>query len=83
MVDMLSKFVFIRRVDEINEKSTEEAIISCLKGVKKHIYINDGHGREFCNHKHFGKVLGAKTYFTNPHSHWENKPFMNEVHKRR
>ena len=31
MVDMLSKFVFIRKVDGIKAKSTEETIISCLK----------------------------------------------------
>ena len=92
MVDMLSKFVFIRKVDGIKAKSTEEAIISCLKDKKKYIRtLTMDNGREFCNHKRFGEVLGAKTYFTNPHSPWENKvcliqsikPFMNKVHKRR
>ena len=72
MVDMLSKFVFIRKVDGIKAKSTEEAIISCLKNMKNHIHtLTMDNGREFCNHKQFGKVLGAKTYFTNPHSPWE------------
>ena len=72
MVDMLSKFVFIRKVDGIKAKSTEEAIISCFKGMKKHIRtLTMDNGREFCNHKAFGKVLSAKTYFTNPHSPWE------------
>ena len=72
MVDMLSKFVFIRKVDGIKAKSTEEAIISCFKGIKKHIRtLTMDNGREFCNHKAFGEVLGAKTYFTNPHSPWE------------
>ena len=28
-------------------------------------------GREFCNHREFGRILSAKTYFTNPHSPWE------------
>lgn len=28
-------------------------------------------GREFCNHTVFGNALGAKTYFTHPHSPWE------------
>ena len=72
MVDMLSKFVFIHRVDGIKAKSTEEAIISCLKDKKKYIRtLTMDNGREFCNHKRFGEVLGAKTYFTNPHSPWE------------
>ena len=72
MVDMLSKFVFIRKVDGIKAKSTEEAIISCLKDKKKYIRtLTMDNGREFCNHKRFGEVLGAKTYFTNPHSPWE------------
>ena len=77
MVDMLSKFVFIRKVDGIKAKSTEEAIISCFKGMKKHIRtLTMDNGREFCNHKAFGEVLGAKTYFTNPHSPWENKVYF-------
>ena len=72
MVDMLSKFVFICQVNGIKAKSTEEAIISCFKGMKKHIRtLTMDNGREFCNHLVFGKVLGAKTYFTNPHSPWE------------
>ena len=72
MVDMASKFVFIRRVDGIKAKSTEEAIISCFKGMKKHIRtLTMDNGREFCNHREFGRVLNAKTYFTNPHSPWE------------
>ena len=77
MVDMLSKFVFIRKVDGIKAKSTEEAIISCFKGMKKHIRtLTMDNGREFCNHKAFGEVLSAKTYFTNPHSPWENKVYF-------
>ena len=77
IVDMLGKFVFIRKVDGIKAKSTEEAIISCLKGMKKHIRtLTMDNGREFCNHKVFGEVLGAKTYFTNPHSPWENEVYF-------
>ena len=69
MVDMLSKFVFLCQVDGIKAKSTEEAIISCLKDVKNHIRtLTMDNGREFCNQKKFGEVLCAKTYFTNPHS---------------
>lgn len=72
MVDMLSKFVFVCQVNGIKAKSTEEAVIDCLKGVKNHIRtLTMDNGREFCNHLVFGKVLGAKTYFTNPHSPWE------------
>ena len=72
MVDMLSKFVFVCQVNGIKAKSTEEAVIDCLKGVKNHIRtLTMDNGREFCNHLVFGKVLGAKTYFTNPHSPWK------------
>ena len=72
MVDMLSKFVFIRKVDGIKAKSTEEAIVECLQRMKRHIQtLTMDNGREFCNHREFGRVLNAKTYFTNPHSPWE------------
>ena len=72
LVDISSKFVFIRRVDGIKAKSTENAIISQLKNIKNHIHsLTMDNGREFCNHREFAKALGAKTYFTNPHSPWE------------
>ena len=74
MVDMMSKYVFIVRVDGTKAKSTEEAVINTLKYIKNHIKtLTMDNGREFCNHMIFGKALNAKTYFTHPHSPWENK----------
>ena len=72
MVDMLSKYVFIVKIDGTKAKSTEEAVIRTLKHMKNHVYtLTMDNGREFCNHTIFGNVLGAKTYFTHPHSPWE------------
>ena len=42
--------------------------------MKNHIRtLTMDNGREFCNHVQFGNALDAKTYFTHPHSSWENK----------
>ena len=72
MVDMLSKYVFIVKIDGTKAKSTEEAVIGTLKHMKNHIdTLTMDNGREFCNHTIFGNALGAKTYFTHPHSPWE------------
>lgn len=72
MVDMMSKYVFIVRVDGTKAKSTEEAVIRTLKHIKQHIKtLTMDNGREFCNHMFFGKALDAKTFFTHPHSPWE------------
>ena len=74
MVDMFSKYVFIVKIDGTKAKSTEEAVIRTLKHMKNHIRtLTMNNGREFCNHTQFGNALDAKTYFTHPHSSWENK----------
>ena len=80
MVDMMSKYVFIVRVDGTKAKSTEEAIIRTLQHIKNHIKtLTMDNGREFCNHMFFGKALEAKTFFTHPRSPWENKVYFDEV----
>jgi IS30 family transposase len=72
IVDRVSKFTLIKKVDSKQSKVVTEATIMLLTPYldKAHTITADN-GKEFAGHEILAKQLDTKVYFAHPYSSWE------------
>ena len=72
LVDRVSKFTLIKKVDSKHAKVVTEATIMMLKPyLDKTLTITADNGKEFAGHKTLAEELEAAIYFAHPYSSWE------------
>jgi len=72
LVDRVSKYLFIGKVDRRDSYSTANRIIDLLCKYKNKVHtITSDNGAEFSCHKIVSNRLGAKFYFAHPYKSWE------------
>nr|WP_230990773.1 IS30 family transposase [Bathymodiolus platifrons methanotrophic gill symbiont] len=72
IVDRVSKFTLIKKVDSKQSKVVTEATIMLLKPYldKTHTITADN-GKEFAGHEKLAEQLETKVYFAHPYASWE------------
>lgn len=71
-VDMKSKYLIIRKVDDKSSVNMKNAVVSGFKNcsdIVKTITLDNG--TEFALHDQMEKELGTQVYFAHPYSPWE------------
>jgi len=72
IVDRVSKFTLIKKVDSKRSDVETEATISLLKPyLDKVLTITADNGKEFSNHQVMKQHLDADVYFAHPYHSWE------------
>ncbi|WP_420840949.1 IS30 family transposase [Bathymodiolus platifrons methanotrophic gill symbiont] len=72
IVDRVSKFTLIKKVDSKQSKVVTEGTIMLLKPYldKTHTITADN-GKEFAGHEKLAEQLETKVYFAHPYASWE------------
>lgn len=72
IVDRMSKFTLIKKVDSKHAGVVTKATISLLKlYLDKALTITADNGKEFAGHERMAQQLGANVYFAHPYRSWE------------
>ena len=72
LVDRMSRFTLIKKINQRTASATKSAIIQMLKPYKlKTLTITCDNGREFTAHQDMASVLDAEVYFAHPYASWE------------
>lgn len=72
LVDRMSRFTLIKKIEQRTAAETKRAIIQMLKPYKlKTLTITFDNGKEFTAHQDIAKELDAKAYFAHPYASWE------------
>lgn len=72
IVDRVSKFTLIKKVDSKQADIVAAATITLLKPyVDKTLTITADNGKEFANHEVIAQELNATVYFAHPYHSWE------------
>ena len=72
LVDRVSKFTLIKKVDSKHaDVITEATIVLLTPYLDKTFTITADNGKEFAGHKTLAKELEAAIYFAHPYSSWE------------
>ena len=72
IVDRVSKFTLIKKVDSKQSKVVTEATIKLLMPyLDKTLTITADNGKEFAGHEKLAKQLETKVYFAHPYASWE------------
>jgi transposase, IS30 family len=72
LVDRVSKFTLIKKVDSKHADVVTEATISLLQPyVDKTLTITADNGKEFAGHERIKERLNADVYFAHPYHSWE------------
>jgi transposase, IS30 family len=70
MVDRRSRYVVIRRIENLNTDAVAAATLTALRGLPARTLTNDN-GVEFQRDESLQRKLGIPIYFCNPKSPWE------------
>lgn len=72
VVDRVSKFTLIKKVDSKHAEGVAEATITLLKPyMDKTLTITADNGKEFAEHEKIAAALQAAVYFAHPYHSWE------------
>ena len=72
IVDRVSKFTLIKKVDSKHAEVVTKATITLLKPhMDKTLTITADNGKEFAEHEILAKQLESKVYFAHPYRSWE------------
>lgn len=72
IVDRVSKFTLIKKVDSKHANGVAEATIALLQPYSPIVLtITSDNGKEFAGHTMISKALNADFYFAHPYSSWE------------
>jgi IS30 family transposase len=72
IVDRVSKFTLIKKVDSKHAEVVTQATVTLLKPyLDKTLTITADNGKEFAGHEKIKAVLNADVYFAHPYSSWE------------
>ena len=72
IVDRVSKYTLIKKVDSKQADVVTQATLSLLKPYRdKTLTITADNGKEFAGHEKIAKQLGAAVYFAHPYRSWE------------
>ena len=72
IVDRVSKFTLIKKVDSKHARVVTNATITLLKPyLDKTLTITADNGKEFADHEKLTERLGSKVYFAHPYRSWE------------
>lgn len=72
IVDRLSKFTVLKKLEVKNSRTTKVALIEALIKYKETTHtITSDNGTEFARHEDVSEALETGFYFTNPYSAWE------------
>ncbi len=72
IVDRVSKFTLIKKVDSKHAEVVTEATITLLKPyLDKTLTITADNGKEFAGHESMTEQLNAAVYFAHPYHSWE------------
>lgn len=72
LVDRVSKFTLIKKVDSKHAEVVTAATLMLLKPyMDKTLTITADNGKEFAGHESLAKQLEAAVYFAHPYSSWE------------
>ena len=72
LVERMSRFTLIKKIDQRTASATKSAIIQMLKPYKlKTLTITFDNGREFTAHQDMARELDADMYFAHPYASWE------------
>jgi IS30 family transposase len=73
IVDRVSKFTLIKKVDNKHAEVVTAATISLLQPyyLDKTLTITADNGKEFAGHETIKEQLGANVYFAHPYCSWE------------
>lgn len=72
VVDRVSKFTLIKKVDSKHAEGVAEATIALLKPYRdKALTITADNGKEFAEHEKIAAALQATVYFAHPYHSWE------------
>jgi IS30 family transposase len=72
IVDRVSKFTLIKKVDSKHAEVVTKATIALLKPyLDKTLTITADNGKEFAGHEIMTQELGSTVYFAHPYSSWE------------
>ena len=72
IVERLSKFTLLKKLDAKNSEAVKIAIASALASYKEHVHtITSDNGSEFAQHQEISVQLEADFFFAHPYSSWE------------
>lgn len=72
MVDRVSKFTLLKKLDAKNSEATMVALVDALDVHKSNVLtITSDNGVEFAKHELVASSLDAEFYFAHPYSSWE------------
>ncbi|HAT67201.1 MAG TPA: IS30 family transposase [Flavobacteriaceae bacterium] len=72
IVERLSKFTLLKKLEAKNSESVKIALTSALASYKKHVHtITSDNGSEFAQHQEVSVQLEADFFFAHPYSSWE------------
>jgi transposase, IS30 family len=72
IVDRVSKFTLIKKVDSKHAEVVTQATVTLLKPyLDKVLTITADNGKEFAGHESIAEQLNAAVYFAHPYSSWE------------
>lgn len=72
LVDRMSRFTLIKKINQRTASATKSAIIQMLKPYKlKTLTITCDNGTEFTAHQDMARELDAEVFFTHPYASWE------------
>jgi len=72
IVDRVSKFTLIKKVDSKHAEVVTQATIMLLKPYMDKVWtITADNGKEFAGHESIAQQLNAAVYFAHPYSSWE------------
>jgi IS30 family transposase len=72
LVDRMSRYTLIKKIDQRTASVTKTAIIHLLKPYKlKTLTITFDNGREFTAHQDLARELETEVYFAHPYASWE------------
>jgi IS30 family transposase len=72
LVERMSRFTLIKKIDQRTATATKNAIIDMLKPYKvTTLTITFDNGKEFTAHQDIARELDAEAYFAHPYASWE------------
>ncbi len=72
IVDRVSKFTLIKKVDSKHAEVVTQATVMLLKSyMDKVLTITADNGKEFAGHESIAQQHNAEVYFAHPYSSWE------------
>jgi IS30 family transposase len=72
IVDRVSKFTWLIRVDRATAQDVAKKIIAFLSFIKDYLHtITSDNGKEFAAHQEIANALQIDFYFANPYASWE------------